>query len=302
MIHYTGKVPCLLFGHGLLGHAVHDALRQTPGMSATQMPYDWSDAAQRRAQRDLMRARLAVEPDLSIIWTAGRAGFGAEAEELVLEHRAFRELVSFAAEQAADGQRVHFLLTSSAGGLFEGQEEVGPDATPTPLRPYGTAKLRQETELQDIATSAGFSTSILRPTSVFGYARGSRLGLISALIMNTLQGGTTPIYGSLDTRRDYISAEDVGAFIAARALDPHPATAQTHLLGRGRSHSIAYIVSTVATALGRTPDLTVQAVASNAAHMGFAPSTLPTGWSPSPIADGITTCADAIRGHLGLGG
>ena len=42
-----------------------------------------------------------------------------------------------------------FFLVSSAGGLFEGQRNVGDRSQPSPMRPYGFLKLRQEKLLQD---------------------------------------------------------------------------------------------------------------------------------------------------------
>lgn len=277
----------LLFGQGLVGAAVADAL---PG-SRTARAYDWGDASARSATRADLAQAVAGAGEVAIVWAAGRAGFGAAAEDMAAEDVAFTEILAFGQALQSEGAAVTLHLVSSAGGLFEGQTAVGPGAVPRPIRPYGAAKLAQEEAL----AASGLGGAIYRLSSVYGYRPGGRLGLISTLILNALAGRSTPITGQMETRRDYVLASDAGRFIAARIAKGQAGEGPL-LLASGASASIAQVTEAVQTALGAVPlGLELADAPTNAADMSFDPAALPADWQPTPLAEGIAETLAAIR-------
>ncbi|MEM9435432.1 MAG: NAD-dependent epimerase/dehydratase family protein [Pseudomonadota bacterium] len=284
----------LLFGQGLVGHAVAASLAASaPDSQRHSQPYDWYSAAARAdIRKDLARHVAAAGARVvSIVWAAGRAGFGATETDMAAEDVAFTEIVAFGQALEETGCRVALHLVSSAGGLFEGQSHVGLATLPAPQRPYGHAKLAQEAALM----ASGLEASIYRLSSVYGYLPGGRLGLISTLMLNALEGRVTPITGHMDTRRDYVLAADTGAFIAGcimRGDNGH----DPFLLASGQSASIVQILEAVQAALGEVPlDLDLAEAPNNAADMSFDPAALPAGWEPTPLTKGIAQTLMRIR-------
>src|ERR1041385_672024 len=101
---------------------------------------------------------------------------------------AFGEIVSFTGRLQHSLPDAHhaFHLLSSAGGLYNGQRNVGRDSVPFATNPYGRAKLEQERQLH--LALAHTQRMIYRPASVYGFAGpGTRLGLVAALIHNSIR-------------------------------------------------------------------------------------------------------------------
>lgn len=281
-----------------MGRSIATALK-APGRTGLTLPYNWHDTAQRRWMREDLGSRVEGAQRVAIIWAAGRTGFGSTPTQMDAEAGLLGELADFAVARRRAGQSVSFHLTSSAGGLFEGQNDIGTHSQPSPQRPYGEVKLAQEALITEAVKTEGLSGAIYRPSSVYGYVPDRRLGLIATLILNTLQGKETLITGSRETLRDYVLAEDAGKFIAGCALRNAP-TLETHLLASGQAASIGHVIERVTDALGQTPILRDETVQSNAAHMTFQAGALPPGLQRTPFAEGVRLCAALVRAHLGV--
>ncbi|MEX0409764.1 hypothetical protein ABGN05_29470 [Aquibium sp. LZ166] len=130
--------------------------------------------------------------DLSIIWAAGRAGFGADKATVLDEIPAFESILDLSETTldilALGSVCFHFL--SSAGGLFETQVDVDAATHFAPLRPYGVYKLVQEAKVE--ALRAPIAKMIYRPSAVYGYGEPTgRVGLPIMLLKNGLGNWTT---------------------------------------------------------------------------------------------------------------
>jgi UDP-glucose 4-epimerase len=195
--------------------------------------------------------------------------------------------------RAPDARHAVHLL-SSAGGLFEGQTFCDAASLPAPLRPYGAGKLRQEALARALAP--GTRVEIYRPSSVYGVSRSGRVGLVTALIGNALRGATTRIVGHAGTLRDYVHAEDVGRFLAARvAAAEAPGPPAIHLLARGRPAAMTEVIAHVERALDARLRLQFDPAPGNARDMSFRPSALPAGWSQVDLGTGIAQVARRLR-------
>lgn len=290
----------LLFGTGLIGGKIARELDRH-AIEARDMPYDWSDRGQRtQERREILTAVSAVAPPgrVSVIWAAGRSGFGSSSQEMDAETLLLEELLQLAnalAERLPEASHA-FHLVSSSGGLFEGQRSCGADARPAPLRPYGDGKLAQENAL--IALAPKIHRRIYRPSSVYGFSRRGRAGLIPTLMVNTLKGRPSFIMGDLATLRDYVLAEDVGNFIASHVLSPGRNRMEVNLLAQARPASIFEVMRLVERSLGQRLILRVDAHPENARHMSFLPGATPRDWRPTALSVGISMTARLLRQHL----
>jgi nucleoside-diphosphate-sugar epimerase len=291
----------LLFGLGLIGGAVDRALRLRFEAEGRDFPYDWHDAGLRQAQRADIGAALPNAGRLSLVWTGGQSGFGSTDADMAQETAIVAELIAMAQTLRQAGRPVDFHMMSSAGGLFESQTHCSEHSIPRPLRPYGTGKLMQE---QALAQAAGLDRRhIYRPSSVYGVTRSKRVGLVTALISNAMQGKTTRIFGNPNTLRDYVLADDIGHYLARRIVDPEPASdpppgAKTFLLASGRSASVFEVIERIRERVERPLLLQFDPHPSNVRDMSFLPSALPTDWQATSLASGISRIVTHLRSGL----
>jgi nucleoside-diphosphate-sugar epimerase len=298
-----------VFGVGLVGSALVDRLRSPAEMNASWLPLDWADSAERDRQLGEVEARIvgscgtAAGGRLTLVWSAGRAGFAADRDETAAEldnFRAFLALGTRCAEelQNAKTRIVHF---SSAGGLFEGQRQVDSNSVPRPRRPYGELKEAEERLL----LSARIPAIIVRLSSVYGCVRaGQRAGLVSTLLLNGIRREVSSIFGSMDTLRDFVWANDVAAFVSRLILGgggPDPGEALMVLLASGRPSSIFEIQKLIEDLLGYKIYISHAPRATNSDDITFSRSALPSGWVSTDLRTNVgTVYREAIRGDYPL--
>jgi len=127
--------------------------------------------------------------DFEIIWSAGKVGVSSIEDECENELRFFKESIQSLLSQLYKFNNliIHFILISSAGGLFEGQSFINKDAKPTPKRPYRNYKLAQKKFLSTLVNSSIESKIIYRPSSVFSIHNNTgRKGLLTVLFENDI--------------------------------------------------------------------------------------------------------------------
>ena len=135
-----------LFGAGLIGCSILAGLAGIAKYAQKHFPFSWQNAGERQQHANEIERYIAelagtegVPCVVSVIWAAGRAGFLSTSPEILEELSAFRDVLAFADRLGSrlSSARHMFHLTSSAGGLFEGQrlvdQELQTRAT-TPLR------------------------------------------------------------------------------------------------------------------------------------------------------------------------
>ena len=173
-----------LFGAGLIGCSILAGLAGIAKYAQKHFPFSWQNAGERQQHANEIERYIAelagtegVPCVVSVIWAAGRAGFLSTSPEILEELSAFRDVLAFADRLGSrlSSARHMFHLTSSAGGLFEGQRLVDQDSKPEPRRPYGELKLGQERLLAK--STSQIAKFVYRPSSVYGSAgEGLRLG------------------------------------------------------------------------------------------------------------------------------
>ena len=287
---------CLL-GSGLVGASIAKNLVLKGANVEREIKIDWSSPRLgEQLNSAFTKVRIQAVSSIEVIWAAGACGFGATTKDC---ERAQGVFASFVAElnklqeRASIPVRLHVM--SSAGGLFEGVRFVTKTSPIVPLRPYGSLKLREERLAREYLGEAAVNT--YRLASVFGFADpGFRRGLVSALIENTLWRRETVITGRMSTLRDYVWADDIGRFVAARVASPIDVAAHEHLVASGRPSSIWEICHAVERVCRRKPSVRL-AVPDNDADITFDPAAIAPGYQASPVG----SCVQAIANRLLMG-
>lgn len=265
----------VIFGVGLVGAWVADAIRLLPGsrlVDDTSIPTRWE--ALSSSLDEVNVALRATKPDrVRVFWCAGKAGFAADQTQCDLEQRSLETVLRWA-EQLDPPFEFH--LASSAGGLHEGQLLVGSSAEVTTARPYAALKLAQEHALQKSKAQRRF---IYRLSSVYGApVPERRLGLISTLVINALRRQPTLITAEASTLRDFVSAPDVGRFMAQEEK-----AEGLHYLVSGHPLSIWSLQLAVERALRRPVAVVYSIKKDNVASTSFLPSLRPAQWEASSV-------------------
>jgi len=297
-----------LFGSGLIGKAIEHAIIRDQPQSLHSLSFDWFDPRLRSGDAKQLKeaiigtaAQSGNISQIDVVWAAGKAGFGATAEELAAEMHPFEDVVELSEALAAlvPNAKHRFHYMSSAGGLYEGQRFVERGAEPRPRRPYGEAKLIQENRVTGMQPE--IVTMIYRLSSAYGFSGpNGRVGLISALIANAVKHSTSQIFGAADTLRDYVLSKDVGDFVADR-INEIADQSQVNILASGKPSSMHEILDTVARVTGRRLYYQQSLSPSNAGHITFLRSALPRTWRPTDLETGIRQVARQLSSSFALG-
>lgn len=282
----------LLFGTGLIGNAIMHSLARQGQKYTIALPSFWNEREARQTQYRHVTEHVAaraktVELDFEIIWSAGSGSFASSREALLDEQTAFEDTLQLFESVAGLGRaRYHYF--SSAGGLYEGQVQVHPGAKPRPLRPYGEMKLEQEKLLKDCAARQGGLSRIYRPSTVYGAREfGRRAGLVSHLFWNALHNQATTLESRVDALRDYVWADDVGAYIAHQVLDCQDRTSRTDFLVTAKPSSIHEVANRIRRMLGKTLLLQYSDRSRNDANITFRSDLMPKDWHPTGLEQGL---------------
>ena len=281
-----------VFGAGLIGGAIADALMQGHRAEVSVMPLHWSEPLRRNGEIKAIEARIGelIRPQskVGLVWSAGRAGFLSSTTEIEAELLIFRDVMAMAERMTQRYPEAHisFHLVSSAGGLFEGQRRVTATASPEPRRRYGVLKMTQE----QLVTASERLTAyqVYRLASVYGYLRrGARAGLVSQLISDGLLRSVTHMIGKMSTLRDFVFAGDAGVYIADKLLAPDEQPSKVSFLVRMRPSSLLEVQHMVEDVIGRKLHVAYSLDSTNSADITFASDAAPSDWHPSDLRSNI---------------
>jgi nucleoside-diphosphate-sugar epimerase len=284
----------LIFGVGMIGSYIINALRDFQYASIAGVEIDWQDSDKRSSCLgeilDLVENRRLVTEKVSIVWSAGKCNFHSSENEANRELLAFQEIVDFALKLKGQDKSasLDFHLVSSAGGLFEGQRLVIDTSIPFPLRPYGNLKLAQENSVRHSFKKGSFV--IYRPSSVYGpMVQKSQQGLINNLIRNAQNRLVTILDSHVMALRDYVFAGDIGKYVAKRICFPVTMQNQSPIdfLVSSRCASIYEVVHKVQRILNIKLKYRLDQSFGNSSHITFSDRVLPVGWSPSTLDVGL---------------
>jgi UDP-glucose 4-epimerase len=279
----------LVIGSGLIGTETAFAVKYFADISQEinfNINWDASVEGCRKINACINEELKKGKSRVEIFWCAGKAGFSSSDEELESEYNIFKTIL----QQLFNSHKKKTIinLVSSAGGLYEGCEKIiQKDTKPNPVRPYGRWKLQQEQFLQDM----NLNHRIFRVSTVYGLPRpGTRLGIVSALIKNTLNGIPVNIFARPDTIRDYVFVTDVARKMVLSALQ-NTKTGKVQVLASGRSISILYIIRKINTLLGKAPNIFFSTKSYNERNIVYSKSCLADDWCPTSFEEGISRVA-----------
>lgn len=290
----NGNHLVLMFGLGMIGSAIRNALFDFEYKLAEKIDFDWQDSERRH--KSLSRIdRICVsnsQPStrISIVWSAGKSTFQSSQDEVFQENTSFLEIVDFAINLKNSLQLASFdfHFIGSAGGLFEGQRGVDDKSVPSPLRPYGRLKLAQEQLLK-----GSFSKKqlvIYRPSSVYGpMVLKSQQGLINNLVSNGRKRRETVLDSHVMALRDYVFAGDIGKYIARRVCHGNAESCESSInfLVSSRCTSIFEVVQKVQKVLNLKLKYRYDQSFGNNSNITFSDHVLPIGWFPSTLDVGL---------------
>lgn len=247
-INSADKRAVVVIGNGLVGSAISErfAKRITSKTYNCNLEWNKTDTIAERVKENVLKYISNDITRIDWIWSAGKAGFGASDDEIKNEFQLF-EKCSFTIlslhQNVYKNSKYNYHFISSAGGLFEGQNVTHIDEIPIPKRPYGQLKLLQEQFIQENFQNNCY---IYRLSTVYGqYNINFRIGLISALIKNTLSSKITFIYARPNTKRDYIWTEDIADYISLVVLDSTIRKDRINFLVSGKPTSIFEIITSI---------------------------------------------------------
>lgn len=292
----------LIFGIGLIGATLTRELSRRDFHETASLDFSWLKSPNIRAKEstaifEWVCARISAHGhegipancmSISVMWSAGQGGFASTWAALNSELNAFKAVTALSTRllETLPSAVHHFHLVSSAGGLYEGQLNVGPNSASHPLRPYGELKMAQEEHLGAISKSIG--KSIYRPSSVYGFfTLKSRVGLVATLINNGIRGQVTNIFAEALTLRDYVLVGDVAAFIAQKvSIDSHAAEG-IYVLASAKPTSISEVLVLLESILGRTLYFVFRSTCDNTASNTYSPRILANGFYPQGLETGM---------------
>ena len=284
----------LVFGLGLIGSAISNALLRLDFHLLADIPFEWDDDLQVADAHNSIEALCKSYSQnsicLSFVWSAGKAGFYSSQSDTDQELMNFQKTVRLAStlRKKLDPIGFSFHSVSSAGGLFEGQCVIRKTSRPTPIRPYGLLKKQQEDHLLDIFDPT--ELAIYRPSSVYGpMTQKSRLGLINNLINNARNGHITVLDSHVMSLRDYVFAGDIGNYIARRIrfelnnskIEP------VQFLVSAKCSSIFEVFEKIRRILNLHAQFRYDDQFGNNKNITFSDSVMPAGWRPVTLDVGI---------------
>lgn len=155
-----------------------------------------------------------------------------------------------AVAEAARRGAVKRLVFASSAAVYGNTKEmpVKEDTAPSPISPYGSAKLASEYLLLSYAAAYGMTVRIQRYFNVFGRRQDPSSpysGVISIFIRKLCQRRTITIYGDGRQTRDFINVDDIARANLLAATKPGIATGIANIC-TGRPVSLLGLISHLA--------------------------------------------------------
>jgi len=203
--------------------------------------------------------------------------------------------------EASRRGQVGKVIYAESSALYEGSQVLPtPESEVHPQSFYAVSKLAGMVFAEAYQRFFGLRTTALRYFCVYGPRQDYRRTIppvMSAFIINLLQGKQPTIYGTGEKRRDFIYVDDVNDF-HLQCLDDRRTDGQVYNLGSGRNYSVREIYEAIAQLLNTNiepiykPDLPGEAQES----LGNITAAKQLGWSPKvSLEEGLQNSIDYIK-------
>ncbi len=147
----------------------------------------------------------------------------------------------------------HMIFVSSGGTLYGNPKSTPVDEThPTnPLSFHGAGKVALETFLRTFSTSPVNSTTIVRPSNVYGPGQPLRsgFGVIRTMLEHVLRGTVMEIWGDGNSIRDFLYIDDMVS--ALNRLIEFPDDSSTYNVGSGIGYSLNQLRDIIESVCGK---------------------------------------------------
>jgi nucleoside-diphosphate-sugar epimerase len=216
------------------GTSVFDPVRDQPGLR--EIEGDIRDAAQ------VTRALEGVDAVIHLACISNDPSYDLDpALGKSINFDAFRPLVR--AAKRAGATRFIYASSSSVYGVKD-EPEVTEELRLDPLTDYSRYKALCEDVLREESTP-GFTTVVLRPSTVCGYARRLRLDLVVNILTNqAVHRGRITVLGGSQMRPNIHIDDMVNAYLLMLQVPAAQIDGQIFNVG-GRNHSVADLAEIV---------------------------------------------------------
>jgi UDP-glucose 4-epimerase len=185
------------------------------------------------------------------------------------------------------------IVVSSSGGTVYGNAAILPTPEDEPVRPttiHAQNAATMESYVHFFGEHYGFEPIVLRIATAYG--PGQRLrrgqGVISAWINAALDGEPLTVYGSPDTRRDFVYSLDVAEAATRAAFEASPGT---YNVGSGRAIALAEVIELLDRLAGGDLEVVEQpgrGIDLPVTELDCSRLLAEVGWEPStPFAEGL---------------
>ena len=260
------KLSLVIGGGGLFGCAIKNILPiYGKSFYEVSQPLKWNNPKLLSEQfRHNIHRYLKVcekSQEWQIIWAAGKATMRSNSSEAELETATFNNFLSILEDELNNlNFPGTFGFCSSAGSIYAGcQAEIITEQTPeAPTTPYAVNKIKQELLLTTWAKKNRLCSGILigRISNLYSPLQDTqkKQGLISHIANCLLHDRDIDIFVPLDTRRDYIWADDA-AKIFMHILNKNDAEKNNPIciISQEESASIQEIITIFKEITGKAP-------------------------------------------------
>lgn len=240
-------------GSGFIGRSVVPALRAEGAWVGVVDRHPYPSSAVPSVVGDLTDPDvrdLAVSADLTgIVHLAAVTSVLGSLKDPALVHAVNVEATAGLLELArVRGVRRFAMASTNAVVGDVGETVIDEDLPLRPMTPYGATKAAAEMLLSGYAGGYGMTTCALRFTNVYGPGMGEKDSFVPRIMRAVRDGGTIQVYGTGGQRRDLVHVHDVVAGLLAAWRAEHVGSV---IIGSGRSVSVAELVETAGTVVGR---------------------------------------------------
>lgn len=237
---------------GLLGSALERALQATgTTLFVPWRRFAWQDRgallATIRTEASRFSEAVIADERWEIYWAAGVGTMSSIDGDLAIETFALDALLEAIGSLVARHERGCFVLASSAGAIYAGSADpvINEASLERPTTPYARAKLAHEQLARRYAEATGVRLLVARISTLYGVgqASGKPQGLLSHMSRCLVRNKTIQIYVSLDTIRDYITADDAAADMIEIARSLATRAIVMRIVASERPATISEIVS-----------------------------------------------------------
>ena len=277
----NGNEVLLYFGIGLIGDStLRLNLKEENFVWNRSVPFPWHNTSMQNLALDCIIEDVLLAQKVQVIWSAGKGNLMSTKDDFIVGEQALQRVITFLQNECVESEVViHYL--SSAGALHYGQNYIDYDSAVITDNAYACSKSIEEKLLENFVThSLNKILYIYRPSTVYGYVKNKRFGLITKLLFDVKMNNVTSIYGSENTIRDFVYVDDLSRYIVGKILSPPEGkNIQIHYCISGEPRSIRNIIDNIGDVCDKRPLVSFALSKLNSNNISYSKSLRPQGFN-----------------------